>query len=83
MTSYYIMWFVQDVLPIIDRFGLIDLRLLVDFCMILNIFTIKSTSREMRGWPVRMAMPDLLAVQGLPISLALYGHYVRSKQSMQ
>ena len=83
MTSYYIMWFVQDVLPIIDRFGLIDLRLLVDFCMILNIFTIKSTSREMRGWPVRMATPDLLAVQGLLISLALSGHYVRSKQSMQ
>ena len=42
------MEFVHDASPSDRVFGLIDLPLLVDCCMIFNINTIKSTSREMQ-----------------------------------
>ena len=37
------MWFAQDAPPIVDRFGLIDLPVVVDCCMILN------TGRQLCG----------------------------------
>ena len=42
------MEFVQDVPPSNHGFGLIDLPLLADCCIIFNIIITKSTSREMR-----------------------------------
>ena len=51
-------------------------------CCIFNIFTIKSISREMRGWSVGTVTIDL-PEHSIPISLALSGHYDRSTPSMQ
>ena len=65
----------QDTPPIDNRFDLIDLPFAVDCCVLLNIITIMSPSREMGGRSdARTAMTYLLEV----FSLALSGHYDRS-----
>ena len=66
------MGFEQDVSPIDNRFGPLDLSSEVDCCVLLNILLIKSPSREMVDWlDPKMAMAYLLG----PISLALSGLY--------
>ena len=64
----------QDVLPIDNRFGPLDLPFEVDCCMFFNILLIKSLSREMGDRSdAAIAMSAMTFLSG-PISLALSGN---------